>query len=116
MREVPLHSRRTFPGQVNAKKDEGNEAFKQGNHEEAVSLYSAALDLARTCEGAHGLDDDVLEQFHAHAFHEAFLLHGKAHAEVALASHVPLCGCVGAASDLRDEARLQGGRTAGEHG
>ena len=28
-------------------------------HEEAVGFYDAALSLAHTCEGTHGIDDDV---------------------------------------------------------
>lgn len=44
---------------VEAKKADGNTAFKAGTLEEAVTLYTEALAICRECEGAHGLDDDL---------------------------------------------------------
>ena len=49
---------------VNARKLEGNEAFKEGRHEEAIAAYTAALTLANTCANAYGLDDDLYGKLH----------------------------------------------------
>ncbi len=49
---------------VEAKKAEGNAAFKAGELEEAVTKYDEALAICHECEGAHGLDDDLYGKLH----------------------------------------------------
>ena len=46
--------------EIEAKKAEGNEAFKAGDMEAALAKYTEALGVANECEGAHGIDDDLL--------------------------------------------------------
>ena len=41
-------------------KRQGNEAHKAGDYEAAAAMYAEALSLAAQCEGAHGIDDDLL--------------------------------------------------------
>ena len=49
---------------VNELKSKGNDAFKAGEHQEAIRQYTEALSLANTCQGAHGIDDDVYGKLH----------------------------------------------------
>ena len=44
---------------VEQTKQRGNVLFRAADYEGAAATYSAALDVAAACEGAHGLDEEV---------------------------------------------------------
>ena len=57
---------------VDLAKQEGNAHFRAGEHEAAAAKYGEALRVAAACEGAHGLDEEVLGKLHGNRA-EAYL-------------------------------------------
>jgi tetratricopeptide (TPR) repeat protein len=50
---------------VETAKQAGNAAFKLNRHADAIEKYGEALRIAKACEGAYGLSDELLARLHA---------------------------------------------------